>query len=103
MHELRQPDRGGAAEGDPVGAHVHRLRAEAGPMTTEAQRARPPEVAVPATDGAPLVTIEAVRRAPAMRGGGALRPLLPPSGRAAPGGPPVLLKAESLQPIGAFK
>ena len=51
---------------------------------------------------APLVTIEDVRRAAANLAGVALRTPLLPFGSAG-GGPRVLLKAESLQPIGAFK
>jgi threonine dehydratase len=56
-----------------------------------------------AADDAPLVTIEEVRRAAASLAGVALRTPLVAFGTAGPGGPPVLLKAESLQPIGAFK
>jgi threo-3-hydroxy-L-aspartate ammonia-lyase len=56
-----------------------------------------------AGEDAPLVTIEDVRRAAANLAGVALRTPLVAFGTAGPGGPPVLLKAESLQPIGAFK
>jgi threonine dehydratase len=52
---------------------------------------------------APLVSIDDVRRAAANLAGVALRTPLIPFGTAGPGGPRVLLKAESLQPIGAFK
>ncbi len=56
----------------------------------------------------PLVTIEAIERAAARLVGVAIRTPLVPFGRAgssdgAGAGPRVLLKAESLQPIGAFK
>ena len=33
VRELRQPDRAGAARGDPVGADVHRLRAQGSAVT----------------------------------------------------------------------
>jgi len=52
---------------------------------------------------APLVSIEDVRGATANLAGVAIRTPLLPFGTAGPGGPRVLLKAESLQPIGAFK
>jgi threonine dehydratase len=52
------------------------------------------------TDTAPLVTIEAVRRAAIVLRGVAMRTPLVPYG---PPDDRVLLKAESLQPIGAFK
>jgi len=52
---------------------------------------------------APLVTLEDVRRAAANLAGVALRTPLIPFGTAGPDGPRVLLKAESLKPIGAFK
>jgi threonine dehydratase len=52
---------------------------------------------------APLVTIDDVRRAAANLAGVAIRTPLVAFGTAGEGGPPVLLKAESLQPIGAFK
>ena len=76
-------------------------------MTTEVPRLAPAEDgARSARDGAeetPLVTIEDVRRAAANLAGVALRTPLLAFGTAGPGGPRVLLKAESLQPIGAFK
>jgi threonine dehydratase len=50
-----------------------------------------------------LVSIEDVRKAAANLASVALRAPLLPFGSAGPGGPPVLLKAESLQSIGAFK
>jgi threonine dehydratase len=50
-----------------------------------------------------LVSIDDVRRAAANLAGVALRTPLVPFGTAGPGGPRVLLKAESLQGIGAFK
>jgi threonine dehydratase len=52
---------------------------------------------------APLVSLEDVRRAAANLAGVAIRTPLVPFGTAGRGGPRVLLKAESLQPIGAFK
>ncbi len=52
---------------------------------------------------APLVSIDDVRRAAANLAGVAIRTPLLAFGTARPGGPRVLLKAESLQPIGAFK
>ena len=51
----------------------------------------------------PLVSIDDVRRAAANLAGVAIRTPLIPFGTAGTGGPRVLLKAESLQPIGAFK
>jgi threonine dehydratase len=50
-----------------------------------------------------LVTLDEIRRAAANLAGVAMRTPLVPFGTAGQGGPPVLLKAESLQPIGAFK
>jgi threo-3-hydroxy-L-aspartate ammonia-lyase len=84
-----------------VGADVHRLRAQARPVRTEAQ----PEAtdAGAAVDEAPLVSIEDVRRAAANLAGVAIRTPLLAFGTAGAGGPRILLKAESLQPIGAFK
>ena len=61
---------------------------------------------VAATGGspeAPLVSIEDVRGAAANLAGVAIRTPLVAFGTGGPGGPRVLLKAESLQPIGAFK
>jgi threonine dehydratase len=55
------------------------------------------------TEDAPLVSIDDIRRAAANLAGVALRTPLLPFGTAGVGGPRVLLKAESLQPIGAFK
>lgn len=52
---------------------------------------------------APLVTLDDVRRAAASLQGVAIRTPLLPFGSAGHGGPRVLVKAESLQPIGAFK
>ncbi len=76
--------------------HVHRLRPEGRPMTeTESD----PSLA-------PLVTLDDIRRAAANLASVAIRtPLIPfgTAGGAGSGGPRVLLKAESLQPIGAFK
>jgi threonine dehydratase len=73
-------------------------------MTTETEPPpRAPEDAASVIDEAPLVTIDDVRRAAANLAGVAVRTPLLAFGTAGPGGPPVLLKAESLQPIGAFK
>ena len=76
-------------------------------MTTETKRGPgapgAAEDTAPRTDEAPLVTIDDVRRAAANLAGVAVRTPLLRFGTAGPGGPPVLLKAESLQPIGAFK
>jgi threo-3-hydroxy-L-aspartate ammonia-lyase len=58
--------------------------------------------AAPAADP-PLVSIDDVRRAAANLAGVAIRTPLVPFGTAGPDGPRVLLKAESLQSIGAFK
>ena len=52
---------------------------------------------------APLVTLDDIRRAAANLASVAIRTPLIPFGTAGPGGPRVLLKAESLQSIGAFK
>jgi threonine dehydratase len=52
---------------------------------------------------APLVTLDDVRRAAASLAGIAIRTPLLAFGTAGDGGPRVLVKAESLQPIGAFK
>jgi threonine dehydratase len=56
-----------------------------------------------AADERPLVTLEDVRRAAANLAGVAIRTPLLAFGTAGPGGPRVLLKADSLQAIGAFK
>jgi len=68
-------------------------------MTTETKSTAERDAALEA----PLVTIDNVRRAASTLAGVALRTPLLAFGTAGPGGPPVLLKAESLQPIGAFK
>jgi threonine dehydratase len=95
-----------------VGTDLHRLRAQAREMTAEATHTRGPSDAAgrPEAVGAssdppeaPLVSLEDVRRAAANLAGVAIRTPLLPFGTAGNGGPPVLLKAESLQPIGAFK
>jgi threo-3-hydroxy-L-aspartate ammonia-lyase len=52
---------------------------------------------------APLVSLDDIRRAAANLAGVAIRSPLLAFGTAGAGGPRVLLKAESLQPIGAFK
>jgi threonine dehydratase len=51
----------------------------------------------------PLVSVDDVRQAAAGLAGVALHSPLLPFGTAGAGGPRVLLKAESLQPVGAFK
>jgi threo-3-hydroxy-L-aspartate ammonia-lyase len=84
-----------------VGADLHRLRPEGRPMTGTRAETRPDE-AMDAPEP-PLVTIGDVRRAAANLAGVALRTPLIAFGTAGPGGPRVLLKAESLQSIGAFK
>jgi threonine dehydratase len=96
-----------------VGADVHRLRPEGGPVTaaTEPGTAPPPVTAATEPGTAPLVTLDDIRRAATNLAGVALRTPLIPFGFAgdrgrgghAGGGPRLLLKAESLQPIGAFK
>jgi threonine dehydratase len=70
-----------------VDAALHRVRPEG--LTT-------PE------DDAPLVSLDDIRAAAANLAGVALRTPLVAFG-SIPGGPRVLLKAESLQPVGAFK
>ena len=78
-----------------MGGNVHRLRTHDWPMSESGS-------AGDAGDP-PLVSIEDVRRAAANLAGVSIRTPLVPFGTAGPGGPRVLLKAESLQPIGAFK
>ena len=75
-----------------MGADVHRLRPQAGAVTATGE-----------SNEARLVSIDDVRRAAASLAGVAIRTPLLPFGTAGPGGPRILLKAESLQPIGAFK
>lgn len=67
---------------------------------TTGRRAAPMTAAEPET---PLVAIDDVRRAAAALAGVAIRTPLLSFGTAGEGGPRVLVKAESLQPIGAFK
>ena len=83
-----------------MGADVHRLRAEARQVTTETTAARDETGLEP---DPPLVTVDDIRRAAANLAGVAMRTPLVAFGTAGAGGPRVLLKAESLQPIGAFK
>jgi threonine dehydratase len=100
-----------------VVADVHRLRPQglavsgaldlrdpsgAGDAKGSGGAARP-EAADPGARGAPLVSLGDIRRAAANLAGVAIRSPLVPFGTAGPGGPRVLLKAESLQGIGAFK
>jgi threonine dehydratase len=83
------------SEGDSVTATNARTAAGGGPAGSEAVGG---DAAGPA-----LVSIEDVRRAAANLAGVSLRTPLLAFGTAGIGGPQVLLKAESLQPIGAFK
>jgi threo-3-hydroxy-L-aspartate ammonia-lyase len=79
-----------------VGGDLHRLRPEGWAVSVSSEtRAGAVE--------APLVTIDDIRAAAANLAGVAIRTPLVAFGTAGPGGPRLLLKAESLQPIGAFK
>ena len=93
--ELRQADRTRATRGDPVVVDVHRLRAEGDAMTARRspRRAR--------RDRARLHRRHPTGRGKSRRRGAADAAAAIRDG--GPGGPRVLLKAESLQPIGAFK
>ena len=84
---------------------MHRLRSQGDAVKTEAgvHAAVARSRAGIAAPEPPLVTLEDVRRAARNLAGVAIRTPLLPFGTAGPGGPRVLLKAESLQPIGAFK
>ena len=91
-----------------MGAGLHRLRPEGRAVTAvegAPEAATATGEATPRPGGAdePLVSLEDVRRAAANLAGVAIRTPLLAFGAAGPGGPAVLLKAESLQPIGAFK
>ena len=82
---------------------VHRLRAQ-GRAVTAGARVAAGDAARPEADVEPaLVSIDDIRAAAANLAGVALRTPLIPFGTAGVDGPRVLLKAESLQPIGAFK
>ena len=83
-----------------MGGVLHRLRPKGRSVTTLESTADSPSD--PGTDE-PLVSIEDVRLAAANLAGVAIRAPLLPFGMAGADGPRVLLKAESLQPIGAFK
>ena len=88
-----------------MGADVHRLRPQGRAVTAEARphgRGRPHQ-ARSRDRIAPLVTLEDIRRAAANLAGVAMRTPLVPFGTVPGGTARVLLKAESLQPIGAFK
>ena len=85
-----------------MGAAVHRLRAEGDALTTEAHQ-RSAAAADDEADSAPIVTIDDIRRAAANLAGVAIRTPLVPFGTVPGGTARILLKAESLQPIGAFK
>jgi len=82
-----------------MGADVHRLRAQGRQVSEVATGS---DGAAAATESR-LVSVDDIRRAAANLAGVALRTPLLPFGTAGAGGPRVLLKAESLQPIGAFK
>ena len=82
-----------------MGADVHRLRAQGRQMSKVATES---DGAAAATESR-LVSVDDIRRAAANLVGVAIRTPLLPFGTAGTGGPRVLLKAESLQPIGAFK
>jgi threonine dehydratase len=95
-----------------VGGALHRLRPEGLAVSAADLRVGEDDAAGVAAGGsaaggaAPveaLVSIEDVRRAAANLAGVAIRTPLLQFGTAGIDGPPVLLKAESLQPIGAFK
>lgn len=97
-----------------MGGNVHRLRPEGRAVSerdvmTRVAAARSgadagADAVVPDRTPVPeLVSIDDIRRAAANLAGVAMRTPLVPFGTAGPAGPRVLLKAESLQPIGAFK
>ena len=93
-----------------MGRDVHRLRQEGRAIATDATEAAEVEArsggSATASRGAgetPLVSLDDIRRAAANLAGVAIRSPLLAFGTAGPGGPRILLKAESLQPIGAFK
>src|SRR4029079_16447353 len=88
LRELWPADRAGAAGGDPVRRPLHRLPADGGSRL----------MSVAANPG--LVSIDDVRAAARRLEGAATRPSLVPFAAPARRG---FLKAESLQPIGAFK
>lgn len=91
LHRLR-PQGVALMEGDTMATIA---RARAGDVRPESPPVAP--------EAEPLVSLEDIRRAAANLAGVVLRTPLIPFGIAGPGGPRVLLKAESLQPIGAFK
>ena len=82
---------------------VHRLRAQGRPVTATPREPGEDRAADSAGAEPALVSLDDIRRAAANLAGVALRTPLLPFGTAGKGGPRVLLKAESLQPIGAFK
>jgi threonine dehydratase len=88
-----------------VGADLHRLRPQGGAVIDAPDSANDPRTTDEpgAAADAPLVRLEDIRRAASNLAGVAIRTPLLAFGTAGPGGPRVLLKAESLQPIGAFK
>jgi threonine dehydratase len=86
-----------------VGADVHRLRPQGRSVTAEARPLGEAAARAAGDADPPLVTLEDIRGAAANLAGVAMRTPLVPFG-AIPGSTArVLLKAESLQPIGAFK
>jgi threonine dehydratase len=82
---------------------VHRLRAQGDPLTSGPKVAAGDGARVEAGVEPALVTLDDIRAAAANLAGVALRTPLLPFGTAGKNGPRILLKAESLQPIGAFK
>jgi threo-3-hydroxy-L-aspartate ammonia-lyase len=82
---------------------MHRLRAQGEPMTATPRVPGEDRAAGTAGPEPALVSLDDIRLAAANLAGVALRTPLLPFGTAGKGGPRVLLKAESLQPIGAFK
>jgi len=85
-----------------MGADLHRLRPQGRAVTAGARPRH--EASDAARDGdAPLVTLEDIRGAAANLAGVAMRTPLVPFGTIQGGTARIVLKAESLQPIGAFK
>lgn len=84
-----------------MGADVHRLRPQGRPVSEG--RTDEGGKAIGDAEPARLVSLDDIRRAAANLAGVAIRTPLLSFGTAGTGGPRVLLKAESLQPIGAFK
>ena len=85
-----------------MGTDLHRLRPQ-GSAVTAGTRPRDDAARPTVADDAPLVSLEDIRGAAANLAGVAMRTPLVPFGTVPGGTARVLLKAESLQPIGAFK